>query len=384
MKKIILFLLCFIPIITLHCETDLSPNSKSAIVIESSTKEVLYNKNEHEKLAPASMTKMMTLLLTMEAIEEGKFTYDSLVTISENASNMGGSQVYLEANSQIKLGELIKAVTIASANDGAVALAEFIGGTQENFVDMMNKKAYELGLQNTNFKNPHGLDEENHYSTAYDLAIIASELVKYDDILKYSNTYEDYFEHPNGKKIWLVNTNSLVKYYDAMDGLKTGYTEEAKYCLTGTMEKNGMRLISVVMGDETVEKRNSDTISMMESIYSNYSLNTIISNNKKLGTTYIDKSKNKFYDYYLKDNVNIIFDKNTKEVDYTYDIVLNKNLTAPIKKNEKIGKLVLNYQNQKLEYDLVIKENIKKASYFRSFYNNFKDIVSGNINSLNK
>lgn len=367
------------PVLTLKCDVDLSPNSKSAIVIEASTGKVLYSKNEHEKLAPASMTKMMTLLLTMEAIDNGKISLDDIITVSANAANMGGSQVYLEANSQVKVKEIIKAVTIASANDGAVALAELVGGTEENFINMMNEKAKALGLNDTNFKNPHGLDTENHYSSAYDLSIIASKLVKYPLILEYSNTYEDYFEHPNGKRIWLVNTNSLVKFYEKMDGLKTGYTEEAKYCLTGTMEKNGMRLISVVMGDESVEKRNSDTINMMENIYSNYSLNTLIEQNKKMGTAYIDKSPNKYYDYYSKNDINIIVDKNVSNVEYNYEIKLNDKLTAPLNRNDIVGKIILTYKNETKEYDLVILDDIKKASFIKSYINSFKDILTGSI-----
>ena len=240
---------------SINAEDNLTPKATSSILIEASTGKVLYEKDADKKLAPASLTKIMTMLLTMESLESGKINYNDKVLISKNAASMGGSQIFIEANSRVSVKDLIRGISIASANDAAVALAEKIGGTEANFINMMNDKAKELGLSNTTFKNPHGLDEDGHMTTARDLSIIAKELVKHKDILKFTSTYEEYMTKPNGEKFWLVNTNNLIRFYDGMDGLKTGYTPKAGYCLVGTANKNDMRLISVVMNEKEKEDR---------------------------------------------------------------------------------------------------------------------------------
>lgn len=384
MKKLIVIIFIFLFIFNLDyvsAEISLDLKSESAIMIEASSKKILFEKNAHEKMAPASMTKIMTLLLVAEAIEENRISLDKEVIASEYAVSMGGSQVYLEANSKYKISELIKAVGIGSANDAAVVLSEVIGGTTENFVAMMNNKAKELGLENTNFKNPHGLDEANHYSTAYDMAIMASELVKYDFILDVTSTYEDTFTHPNGESIWLVNTNSLIRFYDGVDGLKTGFTTEAGYCLTSTKKIDDMRIITVTMNAETKEDRNSDTIKLMESAFSMYNVKTIIDNSKSLGTAFVNKSSKKYVDYYLKDSAKLLLTKDVRDIEYDYEIKLDE-LTAPLKAGDVVGKLKLNYNNDFVEYDIVINENIDKANYFETIFSYFKDIISGNINLI--
>ena len=383
MKKILLIITLFLfPLFLNAEELDIAKNSKSAILIEATTGEVIYEKNSDEKLAPASMTKMMTLLLTMEKIEKKEISLEDEVQVSKRAAGMGGSQIFIQENSKIKLEDLLKGIGIASANDAAVAVSEYVGGTYENFVNMMNEKAKELGLQNTNFKNPHGLDEANHYSTARDLSIIASNLVKYDDILKITSTYEEYIKI-NDDNRWLVNTNSLIRNYKGIDGLKTGYTEEAKYCLTATMKRNEMRLISVVMGAETKEQRSEDTINLMEYGFNLYNMKKILDKNKLLGKVYVEKSKNDYYDYYLKDDVNLFIKKEKNSEKYTYDIKLSY-LKAPIKQNEPIGKLVLNYDDRIYNYDLILKENVEKVSFFDLMNKNLKNIISGNIKIMSK
>lgn len=381
MKKIFLLtFIFFIGIINLNAEVNLTPNSKSSILIEQSTGKILYEKNSKEKMAPASMTKIMTMLLIMEALEDEKIALDDEVFISEHAAGMGGSQLFLPQNGYMKVDDLLKGIAIGSANDAATAMAEYIGGTEENFVEMMNKKVKELGLNNTNFKNPHGLDEEDHYTTAYDLAVIAKELLKYEDIIKYTSTYEEYLTI-NGEKRWLVNTNSLVRFYEGMDGLKTGFTENAMYCLTSTMKKNNMRLIGVVMGVETKDNRSKDTISLMEYGYSMFGTKTMIENSGILGKIHIDKSKDREYNFYLEKDVKLVVDKGTKDIEYTYDIKLD-NVKAPLKKGDKVGILRFKYNSEELEYNLVVNENIKKSSYFRVMFNYLKDVFSGNFNFI--
>ena len=384
MKKIIITI--FVLLIIIKCdyvnaEINLDLKSKSAIMIEESSKKILFEKDAHEKMAPASMTKIMTLLLVAEAISDNRISLDQEVTASEYAVSMGGSQVYLEANSKYKISELIKAVGIGSANDAAVVLAEVISGTVENFVAMMNNKAKELGLTDTNFKNPHGLDEANHYSTAYDMAMIASELVKYDFILDVTSTYEDHFTHPNGNSIWLVNTNSLIRFYDGVDGLKTGFTTEAGYCLTATKKVDDMRILTVTMNAETKDDRNSDTIKLMESAFSMYNVKKVIDKNNSLGKTFVNKSTQKYVNYYLEDDAKLLLTKDTRDIEYDYKINVD-NLTAPLNPGDVVGKLKLTYDNESVEYNIIINEDVKKANYFETLYSYFKDIISGNINLI--
>ena len=230
MKKILISLLFLFPVIV-YAEEDLAPNAKSAIMIEASTGEILFQKNKDEKLPPASMTKMMSMLLIMEEIEKGSLKWDEVITASSNAASMGGSQIFLEAGEKMTVEELLKGISIASGNDATVAMAERISGSEESFVKKMNDKVKELGLKNTHFSNATGLTIDNHYSSSYDMAMIAKELIKHEKILEFTGTYEEYLRKNTESPFWLVNTNRLVRFYDGVDGLKTGFTKEAGYCL---------------------------------------------------------------------------------------------------------------------------------------------------------
>ena len=373
------FFLCLFIIffLTINCfaDTDLALHSKSAILVESTTGKILFEKNINEKRSPASMTKIMTLLITMEALESNKIKLDDKVLISKNASSMGGTQIFVKENTYVTVNNLLKGIGIASANDAAVAMAEYIGGSEENFVSMMNKKATELGCKNTNFMNPHGLDEKNHYTTAYDLSLIARELVNYPLAIKITSTYEDYID-VSGENHWLVNTNKLVKFYNGIDGLKTGYTDNALYCLTATMKKNDMRLISIVMGSDTKDNRSSDTIAMMQYGYSMYGSESIIKKDEYDAYIVIDNAYNKVNKYTLEKDVNLIVDKSTVDVHYDIETKL-MDVKAPIKKGEKIGTLYLKYNNMTYEYNLITKNEIKETTYIRTISNMFKDILSG-------
>lgn len=375
MKKIFLFVISFLISFRVFAVVDLAKNSKSAILIESTTGKILYEKNSNEKRSPASMTKMMTLLLTTEALENGKISLEDMVHVSKNASSMGGTQIFLEENSDISVETLLKGISIASANDAAVAIGEYIGGTLDNFVSMMNNRCAELGCKNTEFKNPHGLDEEGHLTTAYDMSLIARELVKHENILKLTSTYEDNIS-VSGENHWLVNTNKLIRFYKGIDGLKTGYTDNAGYCLTATMNKNNMRLISVVMGSDTKDNRSSDTIEMLEYGYSMYGSNTIIKKDELIGTLHIENAKVRDIKYFLDTDIKLIVDKNVHDVDYEMSIELYK-VKAPLKNKSKVGVLRLNYDNKIYYYDLVIYEGVEKANYLNIFYNLLKDVFSG-------
>lgn len=376
MKKIILFILLLFPIFVKA--EDLTPNAESGILIEYSTGKILYSKKIDEKLAPASMTKIMTLLLIMEAVEEGKINLDNNIPISTNASSMGGSQVFLDPNTEMKAEELIKSIAIASANDSAVAMAEAISGTTANFVSRMNSRAKELGCKNTNFKNVHGLDEEGHYSTAYDMSLIARELLKHEQILKYTSTYEAYLNKPNGTSTWMVNTNKLIKYYTGLDGLKTGFTKTAGYCLTSTAKRNDMRLISVVMKEPSSQVRNSETISLLNYGFSNYKIKTILKKDQNLGTIEVQNGKKELADItILEDATNLESINDNKE--YSFNIVTDK-VKAPLKKGEKVGTLELTEQGTIIKrLNITVKENIPKANIWDLYKRNFKSIIIGSI-----
>ena len=382
MKKIIVLIMCglvLMPILKAE-ETGISIKSESGVIMEVNTGKVLYEKDADTPKAPASMTKIMTMLLIMEAIDDGRLSMDDEVNISTNASGMGGSQAYLEANTTSKVSTLLTAIAIGSANDASVAMAEKIGGTEENFVNMMNKRAKQLGAENTTFKNPHGLDEDGHLTTARDLAIIARELItKHEEILKLTSTYETTITHANGKSLWLVNTNKLVKFYNGLDGLKTGFTGNAGYCLTGSMKRNDMRLITVTMKAPTKEDRNTDTINMMEYAYSMFYKDTILKSDKKLGTMFVDNSKKRKVNYYLEKDATVVVPKDVRNIDYKYTIDLT-NTKAPLKKGDKVGTLKLSVNNEEISYNVIVNESVLKSNFFNRILNYFKDILNGNLN----
>ena len=385
MKKIIIFLLSLIiniPMLSYALEKEnnsdnLANGAKSAILIEASSGKILYKKNINEKYAPASMTKMMSLLLIMELIDNDKISLNDEVTASQNASSMGGSQIFLEPNEKMKVSDLIKGVAIASANDAITALAEYAYGSTEEFVKKMNEKATELGLKNTNFKNVHGLDEANHYSSAYDMSIIASQLVKHDLILSFSSIYEDYLRKGTDKQVWLVNTNKLVKYYKGADGLKTGYTKEAGYCLTSTAKRNGMRLISVVMGEDSSKNRNNDTSQLLDYGFNNYELETLISKNKKLDKIKISKGDKEQINVKLENDVSVLNKKSEDKKISNYEIIIDK-IKLPLKKGDIVGKVKLNIDGEKTRYiNILSNDDVNKINLFKLYFKNIKRIFTG-------
>lgn len=380
MKKIFIIILAgcfFLP--TVHAEGDsLNLSSESAILMDAESGKILYEKNIDEQLPMASMTKIMSMLLIMENIENGSLKYDDKVLISENASGMGGSQVFLQAGEEYTVDSLLKCIAIASANDAVVAMAEKISGSVDAFVELMNKRASELGLKNTNFANPHGLDNENHYSTAYDMALMAKELLKHEDILKYTSIYEDYLTKPDGSQIWLVNTNRLVRFYDGVDGLKTGYTTEAGYCLTATAKKSDLRLISVVMASPSAEARSSDTSTLLSYGFNSFKSNIIYSKEKSLGTIPVEKGKIKEVEVYLKEDATEILSVTEKPEDYTFNIKVDK-ITAPIKSGTIVGTVEIIDSNGNIinEAEIIVKEDIEKAGFLDYLKQSFKFITSG-------
>lgn len=380
MKKIIIIftgiLLC---ISKVNADEIYAPSSKSAILIEASTGEVLYEKNANEKLKPASMTKMMTLLLTFEAIERGDLKLTDEVIVSINASGMGGSQILLETGEKMTVDNLIKGVAIASGNDAAVALAEKIGGTEDYFVELMNKRATELGLKNTHFQNAHGIDAENHYSTAYDMSVIARELLKHEKITDYTKIYEMYLRENTNRKVWLVNTNKLVRFYDYIDGLKTGYTRGAGYCITLTGMKNGMRLIAVTMDEPSIESRNRETLGLIDYGFAQYELETLLSKESIIATKTIAKSIQRKVDVVPLEDIKVLNKKMQNKKTVTYKIDIN-NIEAPVNKGNVVGSITLIENDKETRtIPLTVKESIKKANIFELYLRNMKELLLGQI-----
>lgn len=377
MKKVLFFLLFLFPFCVKAEELNLAENAKSAIMIEASTGEILFEKNSHEKLPPASMTKMMSMLLIMENIENGNLKYDEMVSASSKAASMGGSQIFLEAGEKLSVKELLKGIAIGSGNDATMVLAERIGGSEESFVNLMNEKAKKLGLKNTNFKNPTGLDAVDHYSSAYDMALIAKELVKHKDILKFTSIYEDYLRENSDKKFWLVNTNRLVRFYQGVDGLKTGFTSEAGYCLTATGIKNNLRLITVVMKEPDSSTRNNETSAMLDYGFQTYSVDQIISANKVIGKIEIEMGREKYANVVAKDDINILNSKNKNKRKVSYKVSLNK-VKAPLNKNDIVGKADI-IENNKIisSVDLIVDKDINKANILSVYLRNIKKLVIG-------
>lgn len=381
MKKLLLFLICLllIPINVNAAELELAKNAKASIIVEASTGEILYENNINEKYAPASMTKMMSLLIVMEYIEGGGMKLDEMVTVSENASSMGGSQIFLKVGEKMSVSDLLKGVSIASANDAIVALAERVSGTEEAFVKKMNERAKELGLKNTNFKNVHGLDEANHYSTAHDMAMIAKELVSHEKILEFSSIYEDYLRANTDEQVWLVNTNKLVRFYKGADGLKTGYTKEAGYCLTATAKKDGMRLITVVMGEPDSATRNTETMKLLDYGFEQYELETMLTKNSVIGKAKISKSTKEKVDIVPLEDVTLLHKKGEQKKNSSYELKLD-DIKVPVKKGDKVGELhVLEDKNVIRKIPVSVKEDVKKANIFELYIRYLGDIVSGDI-----
>ena len=353
---------------------DLAPNASSVIVLEPTTGEIIYERNSHERRHPASMTKIMTMLLVMESIEKGIIKWDDMITVSENASSMGGSQILLETGEQMSVYDMFKGLAVASGNDAAVALAEKIAGTEEMFVKMMNDRAKELGLQDTNFKNSHGLDEANHYSTAYDMAMMAKELVKHEKVFEFTSIYEDYLRKGTDRAFWLVNTNKLVRFYNGVDGLKTGYTAEAGFCITATANINDMRIITVVMGEPDSDTRNKDVSSVFDYVYAQYGLQKIVDTDTVLEEVAVEKGKNEYVGIVAKEDITDLYNKNDGVGDFTYDVDIDK-IKAPISKGDVVGKLTLKENGNIIKtVDLTVQQDVEKANIFELYLRYLKQI----------
>ena len=378
MKKILIVFLIIILSFKVEAK-ELVPNATSAILIDPNSKKILYEKNIYDEVSIASLTKMMGLILIFEKIESGEIKYTDKVVASENAAAMGGSQIWLSAGEELTVDELLKGIIMASANDGIVAMAEYVGGSEDNFVKMMNKKAKDLGLLHTHFVNPTGLDEKGHYSSAYDLGIIASELMKHTDVFKYTTIYEDYLRKNTNNKFWLVNTNKLLKSYKGVDGLKTGMTDNAGYCMAVTAKRGDMRILAIVLGEKEGKVRNSETAELLDYGFNNYEVVTIKKRHDKVGDITFDKAIPEKIDITVDEDIVIMEKKGNNKKEYQSEVKLD-NLKLPIKNGEVIGKLLIKDENEVVK-EVILKSNqdMKKRGFFDLLGNTLKSMFTGDL-----
>lgn len=364
---------------TLAEDDPLNINAKSAVLMDYNTKEILYEKNPQEKVYPASLTKIMTLILGMEALESGKISLNDEVRISAHAASMGGSQLWLEEGETQTVENLFKAITIRSANDAAVALAEYIAGSEEVFVKMMNEKAKELGMNNTNFMNASGLHHENHYTTAYDVALMSAELLKHEKIHDWLTVYMD--EMLVGKKKdkvqSLVNTNRLIKEYEGTTGIKTGSTSQAGYCLSASAKRGNLHLIAIIMGSDTSKIRFEESKRLLDYGFANYDSVTIGRKGDSIGKVLVQKGTSQYLEAVLERDAYLLLPKGqSKEI--AKEIVLPDYVNAPIKTGDVIGKLIIKIEGQEVDrVNLVAKNDVERATikdmFFKVFINYIKN-----------
>lgn len=372
MKKIISLLLCAllmvplsIPVYAKETETlSQSLSCKSAILMEVSSGQVLTEKNADEKLPPASITKIMTLLLVMESLDEGKITLEDRVTASREASSKGGSQIWLKEGEVMTVNELVKATAVASANDASTALAEYIAGDEISFVALMNKKAAELGMTNTNFENCSGLDDtaENHYTTARDIAIMSRELMKHEKIKEYTTIWMDSLR--NGETE-LVNTNRLIRFYEGATGLKTGTTSKAGYCISATAQRDGMELVAVVLGSDNSTDRFEDAKKLLNWGFANYSIYEPQIDTSLITDVTVLCGEQDIIKPIVKNPNPILIKKGTEnEITQRVDICID--VEAPVEKGQKLGAVYFEKDGEILAECSIISENavVKRGVLF--------------------
>ncbi len=343
--------------------TQLDIKAKSSILMEVNTGKILYEQNADEKLPPASITKIMSLLLVMEHIDSGKISVEDVITASEHACSMGGSQIWLEPGESMTVDDLLKAAVIASANDATVALGEQIAGSEEGFVAMMNARAQQLGMTNTHFVNATGLDAEGHISSAHDVAIMSAELIKHDLIKNYSTVWMDSLRNGESE---LVNTNKLVRFYEGTTGLKTGTTSGAGYCLSATAERNNLELVAVIMSGDTSADRFNGAKKLLDYGFANYEFATIV---PKLEQTEL-KIKNgvqKTVGISAPKNFNLLLKKN-QAANVTQNINLNQEIAAPIKQSQVVGTVDFYLNGEQIgSVDIIATENVNNMNFLTAF-----------------
>ena len=380
-KKLLCFLVAFTVatfsiVLPVYAADDMNLNCKSALLMDYGTGKVIYEQNPHEKLAPASVTKVMTMLLTMEALDSGKIAFEDKVTISPQASskNNKGTMLLLEAGEVRTVKELLYGIAVESANDACIAMAEHISGSEDEFVKLMNKRAKELGATDTNFANPNGLPANGHVTSAYDLALMSKELMKHDKIFEFISKYmvTVYVGKNNNVKRELVNKNKMIRFYNDVDGIKTGWTEEAGYCISVTAKRGNLRLISVVMGAPKVEIRNKEARKLIDYGFANYSSFLVARKGDKLQEIKVSKGNVLKVNAIIESDISVLLTKG-EEKNIKKTIELPENINAPIKKGDKLGEVIISINDKEVgRYNLVCDSDVTRASLINNLKNSFR------------
>lgn len=377
--KYTIFTIIFVLSLAFNCFTfgdeDLVSNCKSAALIDFSMGKLIYEKNVHEKLEPASVTKIMTMLLAMEALESGRITLNDKVIISKNTAKMKtGTRLMLEEGETRTVEDLLYGIAVESANDASIAMGEHISGSEAEFVKSMNSKAKELKMNDTNFVNPHGLHAENHVTSAYDICIMSRELLKHEKIFDYISKYmvTVYVGRNNDVKRELVNKNKMVRFYKDVDGIKTGFTEDAGFCISVTAKNNNLRLISVIMGAPDTKIRNVEARKLIDYGFANYVNYSAGKKGEVIGEIKINKGDSDFVNGVLGTNADILLKKG-EESNVEKIIELPGSINAPVDKNQKIGRVTLKKNDKSIgHFDIVCEKSIKKASFFNNIFRAIK------------
>lgn len=347
------------------------PQAKSVILLEPNSGKVIYEKNSDEQFAPASVTKIMTMLLAMEALDDGRITLQDKIVCSEKVKSMGGSSMILDTGEVRTVEEILKGIAIASGNDAAVAMAEFLEGSEEAFAVKMNERAKELGMINTHFENATGLSAPGHLSTARDISIMSRELLKHPIILKYSSIYMETISEGRKTPIELVNHNKLVRFYKGCDGLKTGFTQEAMYCISATSTRDNVRMLAVIMGAPTYKQRNADASKLMDFGFSKYQSKTIVAKDVDVQQIPLNKKGDSFFIAKAKDDLKVTIEKGTEE-ELTKKVNINPELKK-INAGDVVGYCEV-YNGDELlgKVELYSDREVKQSQFFK----NVKDIFS--------
>ena len=355
---------------------DLKIDGLSAVLMEPNSGEILYSKNPDQKLPPASVTKLMVMLLTLEALDKGQIKLTDVISASPEACRMGGSQIWLEPGEEMTVADLLKAVCIVSANDASYALGEYLAGSEENFIALMNKRAAELGLKNTHFVNTTGLEPDGggvgNLTSAGDMALLAREVIKYPMVFKWTGVWIDSLR---GGKSFLRNTNKLVRFYRGCDGLKTGYTDKAGYCLVATAQRDGVRLIAVVMKSSTIDSRSRDISTLLNYGFSQYRAVRVSQAGEKVGQVKVFRGKESKVDVLVPRELTAILKRSqTGEVIKT--VKLNRMVAAPVKRGQIVGEVVLTYEGKPCgRMELVAAKDVGRAGFFELWGQIFKQLI---------
>lgn len=348
-------------------ENDVDISSRSGILMDYASGEILFAKNAETHLPVASMVKMMTILIALEEYDANNVTLDTMISTTENASGMGGSQVFIDPYVEYSFEDLLKSVIMASANDASVALAEYFNGNEKSFVNRMNKRAKELGMTNTNYVNSTGLPAPEQYSCAKDSAILMREILKHDLYHNYSSIWMDTLTHPSGRETELVNTNKLIRYFEGCDGGKTGSTNEAGCCLTASAKRNDMRLISVIIGAENSKTRFNESSLLLSYGFANFENKLLVDMNSPLQKVKVNKGKIEEVEVYGEETFSVIVKKGDNAT-YETNVEIPDNIKAPLKNGEVVGKVVITKEGNVIkEVNVVVKEDVKHSSYLDNF-----------------